>query len=197
MVLGAFLVVGLGNPGPTYAFTRHNVGFWAVDDLADRHQVQFSLSSRQRAEVAPIVIPAAPGQDASRLILMKPTTFMNNSGQAVRAVSAFYKVQPGRIVAIHDELDLEPGQLRVKLGGGDNGHNGLKSMRSHLGTGDFLRVRVGIGRPPGRGSAADYVLKKLSVKASDEMRLHAAVAADAAEHLVRNGLVATQNQFNN
>ncbi|MCC2593592.1 aminoacyl-tRNA hydrolase [Tessaracoccus sp. OS52] len=193
---GAFLVVGLGNPGPTYAFTRHNVGFWVVDDLADRHGASFSLNSRQRAEVAQVTLPAAPGTDAVKLVLVKPTTFMNNSGQAVGAVCQFYKIPPGQVVAVHDELDLDAGRLRLKFGGGDNGHNGLKSMRSHLGSGDFFRVRVGIGRPPGRQPAADYVLNKLSPKAADEMRVDAAVAADAVEHLVRHGLEATQNQFN-
>ncbi|TRY18679.1 aminoacyl-tRNA hydrolase [Tessaracoccus rhinocerotis] len=193
---GAYLVVGLGNPGPTYAFTRHNVGFWAVDDLADRHGTTFSLNSKQRAEVAQVTLPAAPGVDAVKLVLAKPTTFMNNSGQAVGAICQFYKIPPEQVIAVHDELDLDPGRLRVKFGGGDNGHNGLKSMRSHLGTGDFHRIRVGIGRPPGRQPAADYVLNKLSPKASDEMRVDAAVAGDAVEFLVRNGLTATQNRFN-
>lgn len=189
-------MVGLGNPGPTYAFTRHNVGFWAVDDLADRHGSTFSLNTKQRADVAQVTLPPAPGVDAVKLILAKPTTFMNNSGQAVGAICQFYKIPAANVIAVHDELDLDPGQLRIKLGGGDNGHNGLKSMRAHLGTGDFHRVRVGIGRPPGRQPAADYVLNKLSPKASDEMRVDAAIAADAVESLVRNGLAATQNSFN-
>src|SRR5690606_11383380 len=109
--------------------------------------------------------PAAPGVDAVKMVLAKPTTFMNDSGRAVGAIAGFYKIPPHRVIAVHDELDLDPGRLRLKLGGGDNGHNGLKSMRAHLGTGDFLRVRVGIGRPPGRQSAADYVLNKLGPKA--------------------------------
>lgn len=191
-----FLVVGLGNPGPAYAFTRHNVGFWAVDDIASRHDSSFTLNSKQRAEVAQVTLPAAPGVDAVKLVLAKPTTFMNNSGQAAGAICQFYKIPPERVIAVHDELDLDPGRLRIKLGGGDNGHNGLKSLRSHLGTGDFLRVRVGVGRPPGRQPAADWVLAKLPTKASDEMRVDAAIAGDAVEHLVRNGLVETQNRFN-
>lgn len=193
---GAYLVVGLGNPGPTYAFTRHNVGFWAVDDLADRHGSTFSLNTKQRAEVAQVTLPPAPGVDAVKLVLAKPTTFMNNSGQAVGAICQFYKIPPANVIAVHDELDLDPGRLRIKFGGGDNGHNGLKSMRSHMGTGDFHRIRVGIGRPPGRQPAADYVLNKLSPKASDELRVDAAIAGDAVEFLVRNGLAATQNRFN-
>lgn len=192
----AFLVVGLGNPGPTYAFTRHNVGFWALDDLAERHATSFGLSSKHRAQVAQALLPASPGVDAVRLLLAKPTTFMNDSGAAVGAIAAFYKIPPGRVIAVHDELDLDPGRLRVKLGGGDNGHNGLKSIRAHLGTGDFLRVRVGIGRPPGRQPAADYVLAKMRPADADAMRVDAAVAGDVVEFLARHGLEATQNRFN-
>lgn len=188
-----FLVVGLGNPGPAYDPTRHNVGFWAVADLADRYGSSFSLNTRQRAEVASVTLP---GPEQVKLVLARPTTFMNDSGVAVKAIAAFHKIAPDHVIAVHDELDLDPGRLRVKLGGGDNGHNGLKSMRAHLGTGDFYRVRVGIGRPPGRQSAADYVLNKLKPAQADEMRVDAAVAADAVEFLVREGLTATQNRFN-
>ena len=201
-----FLVVGLGNPGPAYDPTRHNVGFWAVADLADRYGSSFSLASRLRAEVATVTLPPSPSRAASeavprveaiKLILAKPTTYMNESGAAVKAVAAFHKIPADRVIAVHDELDLDPGRLRLKFGGGDNGHNGLKSMRGHLGTGDFYRVRVGIGRPEGRQPAADYVLAKLRPKQLDELRVDAAVAADAVEHLVRHGLVETQNRFNN
>ena len=193
MTNSPYLVVGLGNPGPTYDFTRHNVGFWAVADLADRYGSSFSLNTRQRAEVASVTLP---GPEQVQLVLARPTTFMNDSGVAVKAIAAFHKIAPDHVIAVHDELDLDPGRLRVKLGGGDNGHNGLKSMRAHLGTGDFYRVRVGIGRPPGRQSAADYVLNKLKPAQADEMRVDAAVAADAVEFLVREGLTATQNRFN-
>ena len=193
MTDSTFLVVGLGNPGPAYEFTRHNVGFWAVADLADRYGSSFSLNSRQRAEVTSVTLP---GPSPVKLVLARPTTYMNDSGSAVKAIAAFHKVAPDHVVAIHDELDLDPAQLRVKFGGGDNGHNGLKSMRAHLGTGDFYRVRVGIGRPVGRQSAADYVLAKMKPADVDGMRVDAAVAADAVEALVREGLVATQNRFN-
>lgn len=193
MTNSPYLVVGLGNPGPTYDFTRHNVGFWAVADLADRYGSSFSLNTRQRAEVASVTLP---GPEQVKLVLARPTTFMNDSGVAVKAIAAFHKIAPDHVIAVHDELDLDPGRLRVKLGGGDNGHNGLKSMRAHLGTGDFYRVRVGIGRPPARQSAADYVLNKLKPAQADEMRVDAAVAADAVEFLVREGLTATQNRFN-
>ena len=200
-----FLVVGLGNPGPAYDPTRHHVGFWAVADLADRYGSSFSLASRLRAEVATVTLPPSPSRAASeavprveaiKLILAKPTTYMNESGAAVKAVAAFHKIPADRVIAVHDELDLDPGRLRLKFGGGDNGHNGLKSMRGHLGTGDFYRVRVGIGRPEGRQPAADYVLAKLRPKQLDELRVDAAVAADAVEFLVRHGLVETQNRFN-
>ncbi|MBB1482418.1 aminoacyl-tRNA hydrolase [Tessaracoccus sp. MC1865] len=193
MTSSTFLVVGLGNPGPAYEITRHNVGFWAVADLADRYGSSFSLNSRQKAEIATVSLR---GPEPVRLVLVRPTTYMNLSGVAVRSIATFHKIEPGHIIAIHDELDLDAGRLRVKLGGGDNGHNGLKSMRQHLGTGDFYRVRVGIGRPPGRQSAADYVLAKLKPKELDEMLVDAAVAADVVESLVREGLVVTQNKFN-
>ncbi|WP_040283120.1 aminoacyl-tRNA hydrolase [Tessaracoccus massiliensis] len=193
MTNSTYLVVGLGNPGPAYEVTRHNVGFWAVADLADRHGSSFSLNSRQKAEVATVTLP---GPEPVKLVLARPTTFMNLSGVAVKAIASFHKIEPDHVIAIHDELDLEPTRLRVKLGGGDNGHNGLKSMRQHLGTGDFYRVRVGIGRPPGRQAAADYVLAKMRPKDFDLMLVDAAVAADAVESLVREGLVATQNMFN-
>ncbi|GAA3869595.1 aminoacyl-tRNA hydrolase [Tessaracoccus defluvii] len=188
-----FLVVGLGNPGPTYDITRHNVGFWAVADLADRYGSGFSMNSRQRAETTSVTLP---GPEPLKLVLMKPTTYMNESGVAVKALATFHKIPADRVIVIHDELDLDPGRLRVKQGGGDNGHNGLKSIRQHLGTGDFFRVRVGIGRPPGRQAAADYVLAKLRPSDLDAMRVDAAIAADAVEFLAREGLDATQNRFN-
>ena len=196
MTSGPWLVAGLGNPGPAYAQTRHNVGFWAVDDLADRLGASFALASRHSAAIATASLPASPGVDAIRLVLVKPTTYMNESGRAVRAVAAFHKIDPARVIAIHDELDLGPGQLRIKFGGGDNGHNGLKSMRAHLGTGDFTRIRVGIGRPEGRQAAADWVLSRLRSADAEAMRVDAAVAADALESFVRHGLAAAQNQFN-
>lgn len=196
MTSGPWLVVGLGNPGPTYAHTRHNVGFWAIDDLADRLGASFALASRHSSAVTTTTLPASPGADAIKLVLAKPTTYMNESGRAVRSVAAFHKIDPSHIIAIHDELDLDPGRLRIKQGGGDNGHNGLKSMRAHLGTGDFTRVRVGIGRPNGRQPAADWVLAKLKPSDAEAMRVDAAVAADAVESFVRNGLDITQNLFN-
>lgn len=193
MTTSPYLLVGLGNPGPTYEFTRHNVGFWAVADLADRYGSSFSLNSRQRAEIASVVLPGT----TTKVICVKPTTFMNDSGVAVKAVAAFHKIPVSQVIVLHDELDLDPGQLRVKCGGGDNGHNGLKSIRAHLGSGDFYRVRIGVGRPPGRQSAADYVLGKLRPADLGAMRVDAAVGADAALSIISDGLDVTQNRFNN
>ncbi|NLE98015.1 MAG: aminoacyl-tRNA hydrolase [Propionibacterium sp.] len=184
------MVVGLGNPGLTYEATRHNVGFWAVADLADRHGTSFSLNSRLKAEVATFTRPEA------KYVLAKPTTFMNLSGQAVAALLRFYKVQPADLIVVHDEIDLDPSRLRLKFGGGDNGHNGLKSIRGQIGTGDFHRVRVGVGRGPGSQAAADWVLRKLRPKELDELRVDAAIAADAVEHLVAEGLESAQNRYN-
>lgn len=195
-----WLVVGLGNPGPTYAHTRHNVGFMAADELARRARVRFSLPRGMRAEVAETVLSAggfgAPGAGAHKVVLAKPLTFMNESGQAVRKLADFFRIEPGHVVAIHDELDLDFGQLRLKLGGGDNGHNGLKSMRAHLGSGDFYRVRIGIGRPPGRQDAADYVLAPIPRKLDEELALAIGSAADATLALLEQGLAVAQNRFN-
>lgn len=184
------LVVGLGNPGPAYEATRHNVGFWAVADLADRHGAGFSLNSRLKAEVASFTRPEA------KYVVARPTTFMNLSGQAVAALVRFHKIPTEEIIVVHDEIDLNPSQLRLKFGGGDNGHNGLKSIRAQLGTGDFHRVRVGVGRSPGRQPPADWVLNKLKPKELEELRVDAAVAADAVEYLVAEGLAAAQNRYN-
>lgn len=194
-----WLLVGLGNPGPTYAFTRHNVGYMTVDELASRAGVRFTAPRGMHAEVAegrltPSGIVGVGVGD--KVILAKPRTFMNESGQAVRKLATFFKVDPDHVVAIHDELDLDLGQLRVKFGGGDNGHNGLKSMRAHLGSGDFFRVRFGIGRPSGRQEAADYVLSTIPSAMRESIALEVDRAADATESLLLDGLDDTQNRFN-
>lgn len=194
----SWLLVGLGNPGPEYERTRHNVGFMIADELARRARASFSAPRGMRAAVATTVISAAglgvpPGD---KLIIAKPRTFMNESGQAVGKLAAFYQVAPSRLVVAHDELDLELGQLRLKIGGGDNGHNGLKSIRAHLHTGDFYRARVGIGRPPGRQPAADYVLSQIPAALREDYAVMVARAADACEALITRGLVAAQNEFN-
>jgi len=190
-----WLVVGLGNPGPTYASTRHNVGYLVADELARRMGASFRAHKSGRAEVVEGRL-AAPGAPAPRVVLARPRSYMNEIGGPVKALTSFYKVQPGRVVAIHDELDIAFGTLRVKLGGGDNGHNGLKSMRSSLGTGDFYRVRAGIGRPPGRQDPADFVLSAYSSVERKELPFQVDRAADAVECLVEQGLEATQQRFN-
>ncbi|MGD9957859.1 aminoacyl-tRNA hydrolase [Nocardioides sp.] len=190
-----WLVVGLGNPGPSYSGHRHNVGYLVTDELAQRLGAPFRAHKSGRAEVVEGRL-GAPGQPAPRVILMRARGYMNESGGAVSTLAKFYKVEPHRIIAIHDELDLPFGNLRVKLGGGDNGHNGLRSMRSSLGSGDFYRVRAGIGRPPGRQDVADFVLSNYSSSERKELDFQVIHAADAVESLIFEGLERTQSRFN-
>lgn len=190
-----WLVVGLGNPGPSYSGHRHNIGHLVVDELARRMGSGFRAHKTGRADVVEGRF-GAPGSDAPRVVLAKARTYMNESGGAVKALATFYKVPADRIIAIHDELDIDFGTLRSKLGGGDNGHNGLKSMRSSLGTGDFYRVRAGIGRPPGRQDVADFVLSNYSGVERKELPFQVDSAADAVESLVADGLEKTQQRFN-
>lgn len=195
-----WLVVGLGNPGPTYAHTRHNVGYLVVEELARRAHVSFTSVPKMRADVAETRISPAglgvPAPGSVRLALMRSHTYMNESGIAVGRLASYYGVKPSEIIAVHDELDLDLGQLRLKCGGGDNGHNGLKSMRSHLHTGDFYRIRFGIGRPPGRQAPADYVLAPIPSGLRATYAVEVARAADAVEMLIADGLARTQNRYN-
>jgi peptidyl-tRNA hydrolase, PTH1 family len=184
-----WLVVGLGNPGPTYAGTRHNAGAMVADVLADRVRGKFK-SHKARADVVETRFGAA------RVVLAKPRSYMNESGGPVVALRDFFKLPVERIVAVHDELDLDFGTLRLKLGGGDNGHNGLKSLRRSLGSGEFYRVRVGIGRPPGRQDPADWVLRDFSPAERKELGLTIERAADAVEALIADGLASAQNSYN-
>lgn len=190
-----WLVVGLGNPGPSYAGHRHNVGYLVVDELARRMGSGFRAHKTGRADVVEGRL-GAPGSDAPRVVLAKSRSYMNEVGGPVKALATFYKVPAERIIAIHDELDIDFGTLRCKLGGGDNGHNGLRSMRSSLGTGDFYRVRAGIGRPPGRQDVADFVLSNYSSAERKELPFQVDSAADAVESLVLDGLEKTQQRFN-
>jgi PTH1 family peptidyl-tRNA hydrolase len=190
-----WLVVGLGNPGPTYAGHRHNVGYLVTDELARRMGAPFRSHKSGRADVIEGRF-GAPGSASPRVVLARPRGYMNETGGPVKALASFYKVPPERIVAIHDELDIPFDTMRVKLGGGDNGHNGLKSMRSSLGTGDFHRVRVGIGRPPGRQDVADFVLSTYSSTERKSLPFQVDNAADAVESLIAEGLTATQQRFN-
>jgi len=190
VVTGRWLVVGLGNPGPTYAKHRHNAGFLVVDELARRGSSRFTAPAKMRADVADVRLAG------SVLTLVKPRTFMNDSGVAVGKLAAFYKITPDQVVVVHDELDIDPGRLRVKLGGGDGGHNGLKSIRAHLGTGVFYRVRFGIGRPPGRQDPAAFVLSPFPASFAAELAVDIDRAADAVECLISEGLATVQNRFN-
>jgi PTH1 family peptidyl-tRNA hydrolase len=195
----SWLVVGLGNPGPTYAKTRHNAGFRVLDEVAHRLGLPFRPARGMSAELTTARLGAsglvAQGV-GTQVALAEPVTFMNDSGRAVRSLADFGKIAPDHIVVVHDELDLELGRMRLKLGGGDNGHNGLKSIRAHLGTGDFYRVRVGIGRPS-VGDPIDYVLGAFPKSASATVADVIDEAADAIEVLLRDGLAVAQNRFNN
>jgi peptidyl-tRNA hydrolase, PTH1 family len=189
-----WVVVGLGNPGPAYAGNRHNVGFLVADELAARTAARFSSPRGLRAELADGRIGPPPG--SARLVLVKSRTYMNETGAAVAAVLSYHKLAAERMIVVHDELDLEPGQLRVKFSGGDNGHNGLRSIRRSLGTGDFYRVRIGVGRPPGRQDPADFLLSNFPASARAEVATEVARAADAVESLVEVGLERTQSAYN-
>ena len=189
---GVWLVVGLGNPGPAYAGHRHTIGHRVVEELAHRLGSPFRMHKSGRAEV----VEGRLGPGGPRLVLARPRSYMNESGGPVAALCAFYKVAAGHVVTVHDELDLPFDTLRVKLGGGDNGHNGLRSVRAALGTGDFYRVRMGIGRPPGRQSPADFVLSDYSAAERKVLPLQVDLAADAVESLLTEGLEQTQSRFN-
>jgi PTH1 family peptidyl-tRNA hydrolase len=183
-----WLIVGLGNPGLEYARNRHNLGFLVADELAERVGARFKRD-RSRAQLATGRLTGTP------VVLAKPMTFMNASGRPVAALRAFYKVPGDRIVVIHDELDIPFGDIRLKLGGGDNGHNGLRSVSGALGSREYYRIRIGIGRPPGRMDPADFVLRDFSPAERDAVPLILSRSADAAEVLVERGLAVAQNDF--
>jgi len=181
------LVVGLGNPGPRYETTRHNLGFLVADILADRIGSGFKVHKRSGAEVA-------TGRLGGRaVVLAKPRVYMNESGRQVGPLANFYSIDAADVVAIHDELDIEFGRIRLKLGGGEGGHNGVRSVASALGTKDFQRVRIGIGRPPGRKDPAAYVLENFNAAERPELGTICEQAADATELLLQLGVEAAQN----
>ena len=183
-----WLIAGLGNPGPSYAGNRHNAGYLTADVLAARAGARFR-AGKFRAMVA-------EGHLAGfSVIIIKPLTFMNESGIAVGGVSNYHRIGADRIVVIHDELDLPFDTIRLKRGGGDNGHNGLRSITAHLGTRDYYRVRIGVGRPPGRMDPAAYVLRDFAAPEREELPLVLDRAADAVEALLADGLAAAQNAF--
>ncbi|MEU8548665.1 aminoacyl-tRNA hydrolase [Streptomyces roseoverticillatus] len=189
-----WLIVGLGNPGPEYAGNRHNVGFMVADLLAERMGAKFKAHKASRAQVFEGRL-GAPGLSSRRVVVAKPMSFMNLSGGPTAALRDFYKVSAERVIAVHDELDIDYGTLRLKLGGGDNGHNGLKSITKVLGP-DYLRVRFGIGRPPGRMQVADFVLKDFSSTERKELAYEVDRAADAVEALIVDGLERAQSTYN-
>jgi peptidyl-tRNA hydrolase, PTH1 family len=186
-------VIGLGNPGPAYEGHRHNVGHLVVAELARRVGGSFRSHKTGRADV---VEGRLGGVGGPRLVLARARSYMNESGRPAAALVQFYKVPVDWVVAVHDELDIPFDTMRVKLGGGDNGHNGLRSIRSALGSGEFYRVRVGIGRPPGRRSPSDFVLSNYTAEERKILPLQVDRAADAVEALVREGLEQAQSRFN-
>jgi PTH1 family peptidyl-tRNA hydrolase len=186
---GPFLVVGLGNPGPSYAGNRHNVGAMVLDELAARAGVKLSPGKGKRARTL-----IGEGRLAGRrVVLARPTSYMNESGSPVRGLLDYHSIPPTDLVVLHDELDIPFASVRLKRGGGEGGHNGLRSISRSTGTRDYLRVRVGIGRPPGRQDPADFVLKDFSATERKELDLLVAEAADATEDLLARGLDAAQN----
>lgn len=182
------LLAGLGNPGPRYAANRHNVGFMVLDELASRVGGKFK-AHKGGAEVL-------EGRLGGRkVVLAKPRSYMNLSGGPLVGTARFYKIDASGLVVVHDELDVDYGSLRLKLGGGDNGHNGLRSITKSFGTKDYFRVRFGVGRPPGRMDAADFVLKDFPTAERRELPLNVDRCADAVEELLARGLAAAQNAF--
>jgi PTH1 family peptidyl-tRNA hydrolase len=182
------LVAGLGNPGSEHARDRHNVGWMVVDELARRHQGSFR--GKFRGRLADVRVGDA------KLVLLKPETYMNESGASIQAASSFYKLPPEQVLVVHDDVDLVIGRLQARTGGGLAGHNGLRSIAQRLGSQDFLRLRIGVGRP-GRGDprpVADYVLSGFT--AEDDAEAIVGRAADAVECLVADGLDETQRRFN-
>ncbi|MEU5913178.1 aminoacyl-tRNA hydrolase [Micromonospora sp. NPDC047527] len=188
---GPWLVVGLGNPGREYAGNRHNVGFMVADLLAGRVGARFGRHKRAVAEVA----EGRLGFGGPKLVLAKPLTYMNLSGGPVAALAQFYKVPPAQVIAAHDELDIDFGQVRIKFGGGEGGHNGLRSMSKSLGTKDYVRVRFGVGRPPGRQDPADYVLSDFGAAERKELDFLVDRAADVVESVIVKGVEPTQNLY--
>jgi PTH1 family peptidyl-tRNA hydrolase len=188
-----WVIVGIGNPGPSYADTRHNVGYLVTDELVDRMHGSWKAHKSGRALVAEGRLAGQPGV---RAVIGRARSYMNESGGPVSTLLSYYKTPLDRLVVVQDEVDLPYGVLRIKFGGGDNGHNGLKSLRKSLGSGDYYRVRVGIGRPHGRTGTADHVLKAFTPIERRELDLHVQRAADAVESLLTDGLERTQNMYN-
>ena len=188
-----WLVVGLGNPGDKYAATRHNVGQMVIDELVRRHNIKLS-SHKSRTHIAAFKLGV--GVDAHPVIVAKSHSFMNETGGPIKALANFYSIVPQKIIALHDELDIPFAAIRTKLAGGDNGHNGLKSMTSAFGTAEYYRVRLGIGRPMGEQDPADFVLKAFSKVEQKDLGEFIVRGADVVESLINEGLERTQTRYN-
>jgi PTH1 family peptidyl-tRNA hydrolase len=186
----AWLVAGLGNPGEAYARTRHNAGRMTLDVLAQAHRARLKKARFLPADVAEIHIGGEP------VWLVTSTRFMNESGPAYASFAAKHAIEPEHVIAVHDELEIPAGELMLKFGGGSGGHNGLRSLTQALGTPSYLRVRIGIGRPPGRQDPADFVLQPLGKDAALDLAVNVGRAADAVEALVSDGLESAQQRFN-
>ncbi|MGO4227829.1 aminoacyl-tRNA hydrolase [Arthrobacter sp. YAF34] len=185
-----WLIVGLGNPGPEYSHNRHNVGQMVLDELAARVGGRFK-SHKSRAQV----LEGRLGIGGPRIVLAKPQSYMNVSGGPVSALAQFYGIDPAHVIAVHDEIDIPFDTVKLKIGGGEGGHNGLRDISKALATKDYVRVRVGVGRPPGRMDTADFVLRDFSAPEKKELPFLLDSAADAVEVLVRDGLLAAQQKF--
>lgn len=193
---GPWLVVGLGNPGAQYAGNRHNVGAMVLEELARRMGGRLT-SHKARASVLDGRLGVGPGGvPGPRVILARPASYMNLSGGAVAALAQFYGIEVDQLIVLHDELDIPAHEVRLKRGGGEGGHNGLRSISQALGSKDYVRVRIGVGRPPGRQEAADYVLSNFPAADREELAVTIQLAADAVEDVVTHGLLAAQNSWN-
>ena len=191
-----WLVVGLGNPGPRYAGHRHNIGAMVVESLAQETGASLREHKAGRAWAAEVRLGVRPGGlPGPRAVLARPMTYMNVSGGPVSALTKFYKIPVEQVVVVHDELDIDAGQVRLKRGGGEGGHNGLRSITQSLGSKNYLRVRLGIGRPPGRQDPADYVLSDFPARDRTEVELLIGDGEDAVIDLVQLGLETTQQRF--
>lgn len=192
---GPWLVVGLGNPGPRYAGNRHNVGAMVVDAIATDLRERFS-AHRGGAQVAQARLAPVGGRPGPAVVLARPTSFMNESGGQVCGLVRFYKIPLQRLLVVHDELDLAAGDVRLKRDGGEGGHNGLRSISKSLGSRDYCRLRLGIGRPPGRMDPADYVLRDFPASSRTDLELMIGDAVDAVRDVLTSGWERAQNSVN-
>lgn len=187
----AWLIVGLGNPGPEYAATRHNIGQMVLDELAVVVGGNFKKHSKALAQV----LEGRLGMGGAKVVLAKPLTYMNVSGGPVSALAQFYGIDPEKIIVVHDELDIPFDSIKLKIGGGEGGHNGLRDISKALGTKNYYRVRTGIGRPPGQMQTADFVLKPFTTAEKKDLPFLISNAADAAEMLIKEGLLDAQQRY--